>query len=196
MDKLKQFFKENYTEVLKPIIVLLCICIIIPFALAGTNLITRDRIAELEKNTATEQMQELFPKSDFKALKDDKGEYHIAQKEGELLGYIFNEKGKGYGGDVAVMVAINTDGTVKAIRVLDASGETPGLGQNIKKTNFYEQFEGLSKIRDDRDNSEIVPVSGATISSRAVKTAVGNALERFSKMDIKTAEEEVKADEK
>ncbi len=202
MDKLKQFLRDNFTELLKPIIVLLCICIIIPLALSATNLITKDRISSLEQKMQTEQMQKLFPKAQFEALKDKAGEYYSAEQNGELLGYVFSEKSRGYGGDVAVMVAINTDGSIKAVSVLDVSGETPGLGQNVAKPKFYEQFEGLSgktevkKIGADRKKGEITPVSGATISSKAVKNAVNKALERFELINTKTAEGEGNTDEK
>ena len=38
---------------------------------------------------------------------------------------------KGYGGDVPVMVAFNSEGTITAVKFLD-NDETPGLGQKVK----------------------------------------------------------------
>ena len=110
--------------------------------------------------------------------------YHTAIKDGEAAGYIFTITVKGYGGSVKVMTAVDTDGSVVNIEILDASGETPGLGQNVTKENFYKQFanhkKGISVIKGgtaNADNNEVNAVTGATISSKAVTNAVNTALE-------------------
>ncbi len=188
MDKIKQFFKNNYSEVLKPIIVLFLIAVVVAASLAGANMITSDRIAELQVKSEMEMMETLFKNAEFEKKTDDTGEYNAVIRKGETVGYIFSEKAKGYGGDISVMVAVNTDGTIKTVRVLDVSGETPGLGQNVAKEDFYKQFESLSgqtevkKVGADPEKGEVKPVSGATISSKGVKNAVNSALERFEKI--------------
>ena len=111
------------------------------------------------------------------------------------MGYIFTTSEKGYGGEVSVMTAIDTDGNIKAVSVLDASNETPGLGQNVTKSGFYSQYSGLSgeisvvKSGADSENNEIDAVTGATISSRAVTAAVNRALQNFSEYSSETFKE-------
>ena len=56
MAKLLEIIKSNKNDIIKPVAVLLAICIIIPLALSLTNKITKDKIAELdEKNRFIEE---------------------------------------------------------------------------------------------------------------------------------------------
>ena len=131
-------------------------------------------------------------------------EFNAAKsKTGETLGYIFITSEKGYGGEVSVMTAIGTDGKIVNVAILDASGETPGLGQNLTKENFYSQFSGKSGATEvvkngaDSAKNEVNAVTGATISSRAVKNAVNKALSQYSEYSNATSKDtEVAGSEK
>ena len=192
MSKFTDFLKNNKSDIFKPIIVLLAICIVIPLALSLTNELTADRIAKLaaenEKATMSQLIEaETFDKHTFTSTsKEEKFDFYIAKSQDEVKGYIFVTSAKGYGGEVSVMTAIGTDGKVKEISILDAANETPGLGQNVTKENFYSQFKnkvkGVTVVKNGADsaNNEVNAVTGATISSRAVTTAVNEALENFS----------------
>ena len=189
MNKIKEFFKNNYKPIFNPVIVLLCICIVISAALAGTNMITKDRIDELAQNKQQESMSKIFLGAEFEKVEDTDGDYYVADLNGEKIGYIFIETAKGYGGaGITVMTGINNDGSIKAVSIIDASDETPGLGQNVTKESCYEQFAGMTgevtinKTSANRENNEITPVTGATISSKAVKNAVNISRERFEKI--------------
>ena len=188
MNKVLEFFKKNWADIIKPVVVLLAICIVIPLALSVTNAVTKDRIATLEKEKTTATMQGLVKADEF--TKVDFGEkesfsYFKAVKDGQDVGYIFTTKAKGYGGDVSVMTAVAPSGEVLSVAILDVSGETPGLGQNAAKEAFYSQFKGkkeginLLKNGADDNKNEIDAVTGATITSRAVTNAVNEALEQF-----------------
>ena len=182
----KDFFADNYDSIVKPVVVLLAICIVIPLALAATNLITREKIASLETEQRNAAMQVLFSDAEFSESEDK--QYFIAVKDTETVGYVFTNYAKGYGGDVSVMTAVNLDGTIKAVKILDVSNETPGLGQNANKESFYGQFAGMNgsvsinKVNADAENNEITPVTGATITSDAVKNAVNKALEQCAEI--------------
>lgn len=206
MNKFFTLIKQNKDELIKPIAVLLAICIIIPLALSLTNMITVDRIKELSIKKETQTMQGLIDADFFKkANLDDGTEYHIAQKDGKDIGYIFITSAKGYGGEVSVMTAVEADGVVKSVAILNAANETPGLGQNVTKENFYTQYSGkksgvvIVKNGADEEKNEINAVTGATISSIAVTNAVNEALSNFNKVfftinnDVET---EVGTDEK
>ena len=192
IDKVKSFFKTD--EIVIPTAVLVIICLVITLALSGTNLLTKNKIANLEiqkKNTA---MQKLILADEFKeevitVQNNETGEtteikYNTALKDGSVSGYIFTVAAKGYGGDISVMTAVDTKGSVIAIEILDASGETPGLGQNVTKPGWYSQFnglkEGITVIKGgsaNAANNEINAVTGATISSKGVTKAVNQALD-------------------
>ena len=208
MLKIKEFFKNYWTDIFKPVVVLLAICIVIPLALSVTNAVTVDRIAQLEKKNAEETMKSLVEADKFEELKlggDNVIVYNRALKDGNPVGYIFKTSATGYGGLVSVMTAVNLDGTVKSIAILDVSNETPGLGQNASKEGFYSQYAGkksgvkLVKNSADSKNNEVDAMTGATITSTAVTNAVNEALEQFdtiSKTATPILESEVAVSEK
>ena len=87
----------------------------------------------------------------------------------------------GYGGAVKLSVGITSEGQVNGIAFLSIS-ETAGLGMNATKPKFYEQYAGKTvesfnvvKVPSSND-SDINAISGATITSRAVTSAVNAAL--------------------
>ena len=95
----------------------------------------------------------------------------------------------GYSGDIKLIVGINTDGNVAGVRVL-SHHETPGLGDKIeiRKSKWIQGFEGksleepaLEKWRVKKDGGEFDQFTGATITPRAVVSAVKNTLEYFNR---------------
>lgn len=196
MSKFIETIKKNREDIIKPVGVLLAICIIIPLALSVTNKVTAKKIAELEKENSKKNMQSLVSADDFEKCSDGGIEYYTAIKGGETAAYIFTESAKGYGGDVSVMTAVKPDGTVAGVAILDVSNETPGLGQNAAKESFYSQYAGLKKgvslLKNGAkaENNEVDAVTGATITSTAVTRAVNAALDDFEKVKGATVGEE------
>lgn len=196
MSKFIEAIKKNREDIIKPVGVLLAICIIIPLALSVTNKVTAKKIAELEKENSKKNMQSLVSADDFEKCSDGGIEYYTAIRGGETAAYIFTESAKGYGGDVSVMTAVKPDGTVAGVAILDVSGETPGLGQNAAKESFYSQYAGLKKgvslLKNGAkaENNEVDAVTGATITSTAVTRAVNAALDDFEKVKGETVGEE------
>ncbi len=191
MNKIKKFFSD-LNPITIPTIVMVVICIVVTGALAGTNLLTKAKIKQIEAEQQKESMKEVLKAEDYeeKAVsvkfekETEKCTYYVAKNGETEVGYIYIVTEKGYGGDVKVMTAVNQDGSIKAVKVLDVSNETPGLGQNTGNEEWYSQFSGLDggkeitvqKSGADKNNNEINAVTGATISSSAVTRAVNKAL--------------------
>lgn len=196
MSKFIEAIKKNREDIIKPVGVLLAICIIIPLALSVTNKVTAKKIAELEAANSKKNMQSLIDADNFEECENGEITYYAAINGGKTAAYIFTESSKGYGGDVSVMTAINPDGTVAGVAILDVSGETPGLGQNAAKESFFSQYIGLKKgvsvLKNGAktENNEVDAVTGATITSTAVTRAVNKALDDFEKVKEATADEE------
>ncbi len=179
--------KTFYGDIVKPTLVMICICILVTLALSGTNLLTKDKIAALALKQQNESMKSLIDADEYieSSIKGDNEEitYYTAKSGDKTKGYIFITTAKGYGGKISVMTALDTDITVTAVKILDASGETPGLGQNVTKESFYSQFKGKNddgtvavKYGTANAENEIDAVASATISSRAVTEAVNKAI--------------------
>lgn len=73
---------------------------------------------------------------------------------------------EGFGGEVKVTVTVNGDDITEVVAVGDS--ETQGIGSNA--------IEQLPAKIAEADSTEVDGVSGATVSSNAVKEAVNNAL--------------------
>ncbi len=197
--KIKNGYKKC-SDIATPTIVLSVVCIVVTLALSGTNLLTKDIIAELAEKARTEAMVALVDADEFtektEKLKLDKEKidvtYNLAQKDDKTVAYIFTIDEQGYGGIVSVMTAVNTDGTVYAVKILDAANETPGFGKNITKESFYTQYNGLKQGievvkggKAESDKNQINAVTSATISSNAVTTAVNKALNFAAQISTK-----------
>lgn len=100
-----------------------------------------------------------------------------AEKAGQVLGYVVKSNTNGFGGPMEVMVGIDESGTLTGIR-LGNHAETPGLGDNANKPEFYDQFPGKDIVsgigvnKGEPGNNEIQAITGATVTSRAVVDAV------------------------
>lgn len=170
-------------------LILFLICVVITFALAGTNYITKGRIAELEENNQKSSMALVLSADDYREEgfvypSGAEVTYYVALKDDETVGYIYTTSAKGYGGDINVMTGIDKDGKITAVKILSADDETPGLGANVTKKSFYSQFTdktaGFELVKNSAtDDNQVVAVTGATISSTAVKNAVQEAFELF-----------------
>ena len=116
-----------------------------------------------------------------------------AQKDGKNY-YIFPVYGKGLWGPIWGYVALEDDlNTIYGV-TFDHKGETPGLGAEITKDWFQNQFKG-KKIFDKKGNFVSVQVvkggapandpyavdaiSGATITSRGVQAMLKNSLSSY-----------------
>ena len=99
---------------------------------------------------------------------------------GEQVGYVVTTASKeGYGGEIELSVGILSDGTVSGIEILSIS-ETAGLGMNATEPTFKKQFSNVQTekfvVKKDDPSGNVDALSGATITSRAVTSAVNAGL--------------------
>ncbi len=98
----------------------------------------------------------------------------------KLLGVAIEGKGKGFGGDIGVVVGFNmTNDSLLGIGVTEMR-ETPGLGTKVADAKFSGQFSGKSlDVELKAKGGNIDAISGATISSAGTVAAVQNAAKEF-----------------
>jgi len=155
----------------RDVVVLTVICVASGLLLFAVHHLVEKKIEKAENSELMELLAEIFSGAEFR---EENGIYlAYSQENGELLGYVARAEGKGYGGTISLLLGINRDGTVRRVRVL-SHNETPGLGAKVAEEDFLSQFEGKSvdEILLKKDGGAIDAVSGATISSRAVVSAV------------------------
>ena len=159
-------------------VTLLAICAVVAAVLAGVNMITKDRIAEIQAQKTEKAIEEVLPNVQGLQQLPLSGDAGIVQAVYSAGGsYAVQVAPGGFDGEVTMMVGIE-NGTVTGISVISHT-ETPGLGavaaaQNAKGEAFRGQFAGQSGTLEIGE--QIDAMSGATITSTAVVTGVNAAL--------------------
>lgn len=110
----------------------------------------------------------------------------LARKDGMAAGMVVEAVApEGYGGSIRLLVGIAVDGTLTGVRALTPHAETPGLGDAIdaRKSDWILGFTGkflgnppLARWAVRKDGGDFDQFTGATISPRAVVTAVRDTL--------------------
>jgi electron transport complex protein RnfG len=109
--------------------------------------------------------------------------------DGQCLGWAFVCEGAGFQDKIKVVLTVDAAFEKLAGFGVLFSNETPGFGDKIKNDYFKNQFAGapaveltLSKSGDDKIiDSEIIAITGATVSSEAVVTILNNYIAQVKK---------------
>lgn len=149
--------------------------------LAIVNALTAGRIAENNRKKMNAARSEVIGDYEFVDVDADitgaeyiTGVYRALDGE-KCAGYVYELESRGYGGAVYLCVGVSAEGTVTGVNV-SAHSETKGLGADAG-ARFTGSFAGLTATAGAAD--EVDAMTGATISSDAVKKAVGEALSHY-----------------
>ncbi len=135
--------------------------------------------------------------------------YYIAKKNNQIVGIAGEAtSNKGFGGDITVMVGMNMQGVIKQV-IVSKQNETAGLGTNVtdrkRSLTIWDIFGMGDKVDDtklpsnvfldgftgkvlkndnekwevEKDGGDVVAVTGATITSRAVTDATYIAVSTY-----------------
>ena len=134
--------------------------------------------------------------------------FFIGKFDGKPDEVAFESYGKGFGGDIGLMVGVNPS-TDKIVGVgVTTMSETPGVGSRAKTDpDFVAQFAGKPMIETFKvkaDGGQVDALSGATVTSRGVSSGLTDAgsiykrlkpkitekLKEFSKKAVKTKQGE------
>ncbi|MBQ7638914.1 MAG: RnfABCDGE type electron transport complex subunit G [Clostridia bacterium] len=181
--------KKDIGSILKTAISLFLICAVASGVVAFVNSVTDPTIKanELaEANAAKSAVLGAAESFEDIALSDGTTGYVGKTAEGVTAGYVFPSSASGYGGKIEIMTGFDTEGLITGVQILSID-ETPGLGLNAKKPSFLERFVSTSgeltviKNREAGEN-EILALTSATITSRAMVKAVNQARAYFNEV--------------
>ena len=167
-------------------------------ALVVANQVTHPKIVEAEERDLQASLAEVLPAgfADNELLKDtislagDEGKpvtIYRARKAGSIAGAVVQTIGRGYGGEMIVLIGVDAKGTLLGARVIRHK-ETPGLGDKIElaKSKWIRDFEGKSlesppaeKWAVKKDGGVFDQFAGATITPRAVVKAVKEGMKFY-----------------
>jgi electron transport complex protein RnfG len=185
MSKIKHFIEQSW--------LLIVASFFFGLLIATTNTAWAPRIEQNKINKINDLMSGLLPKAEKFELtaelqiestkgKKIKSNVYKALAEERCLGWAFNCEGPGFADKIELIVAVDENFKKFAGYAVLASNETPGFGDRIKLLYYRQQFKGapadkleLAKTGDAKKiDSEIVAISGATVSSEAVIKIINN----------------------
>jgi len=180
----KSTLKNAFPIILLTIVVTVCVSL-----LTYVDSLTREKISAQENEAIKTMLTEMFPDMSrtepaLTNLDEFKDEIYTIYSDSERLGYAFLAIGKGYGGDINILVGLTDETTVKGITIVSQE-ETPGLGTRITEPFFTDQFTGLdiNDVALSRDGGRIDAITSSTISSSAVVEAVSKtAMEKIKQL--------------
>ena len=161
---------------------LLAFCLAAGLLLAATNALTKGPIAYQADLTAQNaRKQVLTEASSFQKLSGggDPAYPHLTavyegvDKDG-VVGYTFSLSPMGFKAVIEMTLGINKNGAITALSV-DSQSETAGLGTKITTDSYLRQYQGAAA--DSATLTEQIDgITGATVTSKAVVSAVGEAV--------------------
>lgn len=156
------------------------IAVVVTAALAGTNALTKDVIAERTEQIETAARQEVIASDRFEkavlTTDDDEVTYYIAkQNDGTVVGYVFTATAAGKSAGLTVMTGILSDGTISGVKITD-DNETAGYVDKVIKAGFLDELKNYSADREIVMGNDIDAVSQATKTSTGVCKDVNQAI--------------------
>jgi len=186
--KIKHFIQQSWLLIISSF----CFGLLI----AITNAAWAPRIEQNKIDKLNRLMGGLLPKAtefeletefEIKSARGKKAKstvYKAVSDAGNCVGWVFNASGSGFADKIELVVAVDKDFQKIAGFDILTSNETPGFGDQIKLPRYRSQFAGapaeelkLVKTGDaEKIDSEIVAVTGATVSSEAVVEIINNSI--------------------
>ncbi len=168
---------------LKAVCTLFVITALMAVLLALVNGITEERIAQATKEKTEQALSAVMAdgvrfERQLEQFPDETGLVQAVYKTTD--GYVFQVNPAGYGGEITMMVGVDSKLSVTGVEIVSHS-ETPALGENAAKGEAGEAFRGQfvgqsGSLSVNKDGGSIEALTGATVTSRAVTQGVNAAL--------------------
>ena len=167
---------------LKPALVLLIITVGVALLLAVVNFITHDKIILNEQIKRESAIKELFPSLEsFEEITTDDapgcvtGIGKVVGSQNSHLGYFVEVTPVGFKDVISLIVALDKNGCVLDVVCMSTS-ETPGVGTKATQDSYFSSFTQ----KNSENVSDVDTITGATISSKAVKHGIEDACRAVS----------------
>ena len=175
-------------KIVKLALVLFLICAITAGILGAVNELTKDRIAEINRQKTETAYSLVLKSSGYEEVYFNGADYPTIDKISKCSGgegYVVETTFSGAQGMITMAVGVDNDLKCTGISIIKHS-ETSGLGANAASTaevgeNFRAQFVGQgADMALKKAGGEIDALTGATITSRTVTAAAATAIDAVS----------------
>ncbi|MFQ6034807.1 MAG: FMN-binding protein [Sedimentisphaerales bacterium] len=189
MPKIKYFIQQSW------LLIICSFCFGLLIAVTNAALspkIVQNKIDKLNRLTGAllpeaERFVPLDTEIEIKSIRGKKEKvkvYRAVTGTDECVGWSFSTAGPGFQDKIELVIAADKDFEKIAGFDVLASNETPGFGDQIKDAYFRGQFKDapLQQLQlvktgePKRIDSEIVAITGATVSSEAVVEIINNSI--------------------
>lgn len=169
-------------KILKLTLILFLVAAIVAGVLGVVNELTKDRIAEIAAEKTAQAYAAVLEADSYEDVNYAGDDARITKisKAGDA-GYVVEATVSGSQGAIEMVIGVDTDCKCTGISIIKSS-ETSGLGAvasspSEKGVAFREQFVGVGgDVALTKNGGTINALTGATITSTAVTTAVGAAI--------------------
>ena len=198
--KTKEKVDMDPKYIIKLTVTLFVTCVIVAGLLGAVNMVTAPNIAAINKEKTETAMKAVVADPDNSTFSDaleltdemtsaalgaggTLTEAYEVQVDGEPAGYAFKVVASGSQGNIEMMVGLDADGIVTGVSVVDSS-ETAGIGTKVtgneplsSGVGVLDQFIGKNAADGTLTvGSNVVAITGATVSTKGVTTGVNAAL--------------------
>ena len=165
-------------KVVKLSLILFLVSAVVAGVLGLTNFVTAEPIAEYQAEVTAKAYSAVmeFESYDAVAYTGDQSAVTKVCKTNDG-NWIVEAEVSGSQGMITVAVGVNADRSCNGISIIESS-ETSGLGSKANDDFFRDQFPGLTadQAKVTKDGGKVEAITGATITSKAVCSAVSAAI--------------------
>jgi electron transport complex protein RnfG len=183
-------------ELIKMVVVLTVLTAVSGGLLAGVRDATKERIElQILNFVQGPVLKQLFKKAsndmiaDRFTLQDGKEAITLfpVAVDGKVRYVAFSASGKGFGGEIGLMVGVDIETGAIVSAGVTTHSETPGFGSRAKtEPDLVNRFTGLAadqEFKVKKDGGQIDAISGATVTSRGVCDAATNAGKLYDRLE-------------
>jgi electron transport complex protein RnfG len=168
--------RSNLLRRFSPVIFITLVVLVTTSLLSLTKCATWERLEAQQDQQTLALLKGIFPEANFYTYED--GIYTVYNDGRNETGYAFLAIGKGYSGNIVILVGLEDKETIKGVTII-SHNETLWMGGEeggspLSFSPLVDQFVGL-KIEDcalKKNDGQVDGITGATTSSRAVVDAV------------------------
>jgi FMN-binding domain. len=160
--------------------------VIIAFAAAFFMMKEPVKQSEDSCNLDKEAAKQIFKTAETFEKTGSECVFNVSESSGKMLGRVLYTKPDetsvaGFGGKLRVVVGISPEGKIAGIE-LGENYESYGFIERVRGEGFFKKWNGLSV--EEAAKADVDTVSGATMSTTAVKSMVALNLSKYSGMKI------------
>lgn len=161
---------------------------VVTAALAATNELTRDTIAQRSAETEDAARRQVIDADSFEEQPLMYGDqqttkmttYYTAVKDGETVGYVFTASVTGKSAGLVVMTGISADGSITGVAVTEEN-ETAGYVDKVIEGGLLDRLTGR-QAQTMTLGEDVDGVSQATRTSRGIVDGVNQAIDWYNQL--------------